>query len=84
MMSHNVWADLGFDDAEGMQRKCDLSIEIEAVIRDAKLSARAAARTIGIAPAELSALLHGHFEDMSIAMLERYLETLRNSLLQRN
>lgn len=83
-MSHNIWADLGFDDPEGMQRKCDLSIQIETLMRDARITLRAAAKAMGIAPDELSAILRAHVEDIPVEMLERHLESLQVRLLQRS
>ena len=80
-MSHNVWADLGFDDADGMQRKCDLSIEIESVISEAKVTQSAAAMVMGISPVELSAMLRGHFEETPVEVLENYLQKLQGKLL---
>ena len=80
-MSHNVWADLGFDDPDGMQRKCDLSIEIESVISEAKLTPSAAAMVMGISPVELSAMLRGHFEETPVEALENYLQKLQGKLL---
>ena len=81
-MSHNVWADLGFQDAEAMQHKCDISIAIEALMNDAKVSRRAAAKAIGISADELSRILRGHFEELPTETLEGYLEALRGKVLE--
>ena len=80
-MSHNVWADLGFQDAEAMQQKCDISIAIETLMSDAKVSRRAAAKAIGISADELARIMRGHFEQLSTETLEGYLDALRGKVL---
>lgn len=80
-MSQNVWADLGFADHAAMQQKCDISIEIETLMREARISVRAAAQAIGISTAALTAILHGHFEDLSLASLESNLAALQSKVV---
>ncbi len=59
--STNVYADLGFPDAEEMFRKAQLTGEIDKIIKARRWSRRKAAEVVGIPQPELSAMLRGHF-----------------------
>ena len=59
--STNVYADLGFPDAEAMFRKAQLTSEIDKIIKARRWSRRKAAEVVGIPQPELSAMLRGHF-----------------------
>ncbi len=59
--STNVYADLGFPDAEEMFRKAQLTSEIDKIIKTRRWSRRKAAEVVGIPQPELSAMLRGHF-----------------------
>ncbi|NMQ21059.1 XRE family transcriptional regulator [Candidatus Competibacter phosphatis] len=59
--STNVYADLGFPDAEEMFRKAQLTNEIDKIIKTRRWSRRKAAEVVGIPQPELSAMLRGHF-----------------------
>ena len=76
-MSNNVWADLGFADPEGMQAKCDISIEIERLMVSARLSKRRAAAQLGISATELQAILDADVESMDLGVLEEYRDELQ-------
>ena len=59
--STNVYADLGFPDADEMFRKAPLTTEIGKIIKARRWSQQKAAEVIGIPQPELSAMLRGHF-----------------------
>ncbi|MEZ5576601.1 MAG: helix-turn-helix transcriptional regulator [Candidatus Competibacteraceae bacterium] len=59
--STNVYADLGFPDAEEMFRKAQLTSEIDKIIKTRRWSRRKAVEVVGIPQPELSAMLRGHF-----------------------
>jgi predicted XRE-type DNA-binding protein len=76
-MSHNVWADMGFPDAEEMQRKCDISIEIERIMDRAGFSKRKAAAAIGVSPSQLTAILDADIQQLDRTVLEGYRDRLK-------
>ena len=82
-MSNNVWADLGFNEPEAMQRKCDLSIEIERLMDRARISKRRAAAQIGITETELAAILDADVQMIDLAVLEGYRDILKGAVAQR-
>lgn len=82
-MSHNLWHDLGFPDAEGMQRKCDISIEIERIMDRAGFSKRKAAAEIGISPSQLTAILDADIQQIELAVLEGYRDVLKGAVAPR-
>lgn len=59
--SANVYADLGFPDAEEMLVKAQLTFKIGEIIKARRWSRRKAAEVVGIPQPELSAILRGHF-----------------------
>lgn len=82
-MSNNIWADLGFDDPEGMLLKSDVLIEIQQAMSSAKLSKRQAAKRLGISAGQLNAILHVDIEDVDLAVLEGYRDILKGAVAQR-
>lgn len=69
--SMNVYADLGFDNAEEMLVKAQLASKIGDIIRRRKLTQVQAAELLGITQPKLSGLLRGQFRGISEAkMLE--------------
>jgi len=83
-MGQNVWADLGFEQPETMQRKCDLSIEIEHTMKRAGLSVRDAAAKLAISDSSLRAILRGEVESVNVDALEQYVKILSSGALQRS
>lgn len=65
MGSGNVYADLGFYDAEKQKVKSGLAIEIIKNIRRLDLSQAAAGERMGISQAKVSNLLRGDFTNLS-------------------
>jgi predicted XRE-type DNA-binding protein len=71
--SGNVFADLGFADAEELDLKAALVMKIADVMRALELSQTAAAKLTGISQPDLSRVLRGRFRDMSADRLIRAL-----------
>jgi predicted XRE-type DNA-binding protein len=63
--SGNVFADLGLPDAEKLQIKSGLAIEITLAIRRLGLTQTEAARRMGITQAKVSAMYKGDFRGLS-------------------
>lgn len=76
--SGNVYADLGFRDAEAMKVKARLVAKIEALLTERELTQIQAARITGLPQPRLSAILRGHFHNVS----ERKLLTCLTALGQ--
>ena len=69
--STNVYADLGYANAEEMQRKSSLAAEIARSIKARHLTQEAAAALLGIGQAKISKITRGQFRGVSEAkMLE--------------
>jgi len=69
--STNVYADLGFPDADEMLVKAQLVTKIGEAIKARKLSSDHAAAALGLMPAELGELLAGRFRAHSVDDLAR-------------
>ncbi|HEY4147134.1 helix-turn-helix transcriptional regulator [Pinirhizobacter sp.] len=63
--SGNVYADLGFPDAEEMLVKAQLATKIGEIIKRRKLSQQQAADVLGIPQSKLSKMLNGQFRGIS-------------------
>jgi predicted XRE-type DNA-binding protein len=63
--SGNVFADLGLPEAEKLKIKSGLVIEITRAIRQLGLTQEQAGRRMGIPQPKVSALLRGHFANLS-------------------
>ena len=63
--STNVYADLGFDNAEEMLVKARLATKIGEIIRRRKLTQAQAAELLGIPQPKLSNMLRGQFRGIS-------------------
>jgi predicted XRE-type DNA-binding protein len=74
--SGNVFADLGFPDAEERLVKATLAIEIGRIIKQRRLTQQAAARFMGIDQPKVSHLLHGHLAGYSTERLIGFLTAL--------
>jgi predicted XRE-type DNA-binding protein len=69
--SLNVYADLGFPDADEMLVKAQLATKIGEMLRSRKLVQQEAARLLNISQPKLSNLLRGNFRGISeMKMLE--------------
>lgn len=69
--SGNVFADLGFDDAEAqvLALRADLMAQVEKTIRARRLTQIAAAEVLGVSQSRVSDLTRGKVEKFSLDML---------------
>ena len=67
--STNVYADLGYADAAGMQRKSQLAGEIGRAIKARRLTQHGAAALLGIDQSKISRITSGQFRGISEAKL---------------
>ena len=72
----NVFADLGFPDAETHLLKAELVTRIQRVITAQALTQVAAAKLMGLSQPDVSRLLNGQFRDVSVERLMRLLTRL--------
>lgn len=72
----NVFADLGFPDAETHLLKAELVTRIQRVITEQKLTQVAAGKRMGLSQPDVSRLLNGQFRDVSVERLMRLLTRL--------
>lgn len=63
--SDNVYADLGYPDAEEMQVKAGLAGEIGQIIKRRHLTQQQAAELLGMPQSKLSGMLRGQFRGIS-------------------
>ena len=71
--SGNVFADLGFANADEMLAKADLAIKIADILRHRKLTQTQAADVLGVDQPKISALIRGRLSGFSIERLLRFL-----------
>ena len=71
--SGNVFADIGLPNAEEHLLKAELVAKLDDLIKGRKLTQTAAARLLGVGQPDLSKILRGHFHDVSVARLLRFL-----------
>ncbi len=74
--SGNVFEDLGFEDAEEMQVRAQLTLRIFHILKDRKLKQKEAATLLDLAQPDVSRLMNGKFNDFSIDRLMRLLSRL--------
>lgn len=74
--SGNVFADLGFPDAEEHLLKAKLVTRVEKIIRRRKLKQVEAAALLGLSQPDVSRLLRGNFREYSVERLLRLLTAL--------
>ena len=72
----NVFADLGFADAEERLAKAELASSIAAILRRRRLTQTAAAALLGIDQPKISRLLRGYLANFSTERLMRFLTLL--------
>ncbi|MGO9452344.1 MAG: helix-turn-helix domain-containing protein [Candidatus Binataceae bacterium] len=72
----NVFRDLGLPDAEELDIKANLAIEIGQMIRRRRLSQTRVASMLGFDQPRVSALMCGHLEKFSMEKLCDYLRAL--------
>lgn len=74
--SGNVFADVGFDNAEEMKLRADLVQQLREIINRRHLTQVAAAKLLGITQPDLSALLNGRLTKYSLERLLRFMTIL--------
>ena len=74
--SGNVFADLGFPDADAHLVKADLVSRIDDIVRDRGITQTEAARLLGLSQPDVSRLLRGDFREYSLERLFRLLTAL--------
>lgn len=74
--SENIFADLGYADAETHLLKAGLMSRIQEVINAQKMTQTVAAKRMGLSQPDVSRLLKGHFRDISVERLMRMLTKL--------
>ena len=74
--SSNVFADLGFPDAEAHLVKAELIGCIDDILGERGINQTDAARLLGLPPPEMSRLLRGDFRKYSLVRLLRLLTAL--------
>lgn len=67
--STNVYADLGYENAAGMQRKSQLAAEISRAIKARHLTQQGAANLLGLDQSKISRITRGQFRGVSEAKL---------------
>jgi len=77
--SGNVYADLGFENAEQMLVKARLVAKISEIIRRRRLTQAQAAELLGMSQTKLSSMLRGRFQGISeTSMIECLIRLGRN------
>ncbi len=71
--SGNVYADLGFPNAEEELAKAEIVRQISAILRERSLTQAKAGKVLRVSQPKVSALLRGHTEGYSIERLFRFL-----------
>ena len=71
--SGNVFADLGFPDADEMLAKAELAIKVADIVRQRHLTQVQAAAILGVDQPKVSALIRGRLSGFSIERLLRFL-----------
>ena len=74
--SGNVFADLGFPDADAHLVKAELVSRIDDIVRGRGLTQTEAARLMGLSQPDVSRLLRGDFREYSMERLFRLLNAL--------
>jgi len=71
--SGNIFADLGLPDAEDLQLKSQIVVQLHRLIKERQLTQTEAAKRIGIGQPDLSNVLRGRFRGYSAERLMRML-----------
>ena len=72
----NVFADLGFPDAETHLLKAELMSRVQDVLEERKLTQTQSAKITGVSQPDLSRMLKGRFRDVSVERIIRMLTKL--------
>ena len=74
--SGNVFKDLGFENADGLQAEAVLAHEIYTIIKQRKLSQRQAAKLLSLDQADVNKLMNGRYTGFSLRRLVKLLNKL--------
>jgi len=74
--SGNVFADLGLDNSEELLTKAKLTSQVNAILRQKKLTQKKAATLLGLSQPDVSNLRRGRLSGFSVERLFRILNTL--------
>ncbi len=74
--SDNIFADLGFPNAEEHLVKAQLVLKIDMLMKERRLKQVEAARLLGIRQPDVSKMLRGEFRQFSVERLLRFLVAL--------
>jgi predicted XRE-type DNA-binding protein len=74
--SGNVFADLGFDNADEMLMRGKIGIQVLRLLRERNLKQREVAKLLGILQPEVSLLMNGEFQRFSEGKLLLFLKRL--------
>jgi predicted XRE-type DNA-binding protein len=80
--STNVYADLGYPNADEMLIKAGLASQIEQSIKRRRMTQQHAAKLLAISQRKLSDLLRGQFQDISVVTMTEYLNRLGNAEIE--
>jgi len=72
----NVFADLGFPDAETHLLKAELMSRVQDILEERQLTQTEAAKITGVSQPDLSRMLKGRFRDVSVERIMRMLTKL--------
>lgn len=72
----NIFADLGYRDAETHLLKAELMARVHDVLVERQLNQSAAGRVMGVSQPDLSRMLRGEFRDVSVERIMRMLTRL--------
>ncbi|MEJ1967122.1 MAG: helix-turn-helix transcriptional regulator [Rhizomicrobium sp.] len=78
--SDNIFADLGFPDAEERMLKAQIVAEIYRLAKAGKLTQVQTGKVLGISQPEVSRMFHGYFEEYSVERLMRFLTAFGHDL----
>ncbi len=78
--SDNIFADLGFADAETHLLKAEIVAELYRMTAERKLTQERAGKLMGISQPEVSRMFRGHFREYSIERLMGFLTTFNRDV----
>ena len=76
MGTSNLFADLGYADADTHLFKAQLVMRLKGVMTGRSMTQTAAAKVTGVSQPDMSRILKGHFRDISVERLMRMLTRL--------
>lgn len=79
--SDNIFADLGLEDAEEYNAKVELALAIRRLIKGRGMTQKAAAMLVGVKQSDLSNIVNGHLDGISMERLTNVLNNLDQDVL---